>query len=94
MRKTWITVVIAAACILAGTVTKCEAKTDEKIVISDDIVITIVEAEKDRVKIGIDAPNNVKVFRKELLDAVKETNEESLETSMDLFKELSDSIDS
>lgn len=69
-------------------------KTDEKIVISDDIVITIVEAEKDRVKIGIDAPKNVKVFRKELLDAVKETNEESLETSMDLFKELSDSIDS
>lgn len=69
-------------------------KTDEKIVISDDIVITIVEAEKDRVKIGIDAPKNVRVFRKELLDAVKETNEESLETSIDLFKELSDSIDS
>ena len=43
-------------------------KTDEKIVISDDIVITIVEAEKDRVKIGIDAPNNVKIVRNELYD--------------------------
>ena len=35
MRKTWITGVIAAACILAGTVTKCEAKTDEKIDVAE-----------------------------------------------------------
>lgn len=35
MRKIWITGVIAAACILAGTVTKCEAKTDEKIVVAE-----------------------------------------------------------
>ena len=67
-------------------------KTDEKIVISDDIVITIVEAEKDRVKIGIDAPKNVKVFRKELLDEVTESNTKSGETAVDLFKELSNSI--
>ena len=30
MKKIWIAEVIAAACILTGTVTKCEAKTDEK----------------------------------------------------------------
>ena len=36
MKKIWMTGVIAAACILTGTVTKCEAKTDEKIRILEE----------------------------------------------------------
>lgn len=67
-------------------------KTEEKIVISDNIVITIVEAEKDRVKIGIEAPKNVKVFRKELIDEITETNAESGDIDFGLFNELSGSI--
>lgn len=67
-------------------------KTEEKIVISDNIVITIVEAEKDRVKIGIEAPKNVKVFRKELIDEVTELNTESGDIDLGLFNELSNSI--
>ena len=35
MKKIWMIGVIAAACILTGTVTKCEAKTDEKIVVAE-----------------------------------------------------------
>ncbi|MCH5185070.1 MAG: carbon storage regulator CsrA, partial [Oscillospiraceae bacterium] len=42
-------------------------KKDDRIMIGDDIMITVVECEGDRVKIGIDAPKNVRVFRKELI---------------------------
>lgn len=43
-------------------------KKDEGIHIGEDIKITIVEISKDRVRIGIDAPDNVKIVREELFD--------------------------
>jgi carbon storage regulator len=39
----------------------------EKIVIADDIVITIVEIERDKVRIGFEAPLDVQILRNELL---------------------------
>lgn len=46
-------------------------RTDEEIVLGDDIVITVLAVEKDKVKLGIRAPRKVRVLRKELLDAVQ-----------------------
>ena len=42
----------------------------EQIVIGDDIVLTVVAINGDRVRIGIDAPKDVPVFRKELLPVI------------------------
>ena len=39
---------------------------DESIMISDDVEIMIVEIRHDRVRLGITAPRNVKVHRKEI----------------------------
>lgn len=47
-------------------------KLEESIVIADDIVITILSIDRDKVKIGIAAPREVPVMRKELFEAVKE----------------------
>ncbi len=44
-------------------------KTDESLTISDNIEITVLEITKDRVKIGISAPKDVKIIRNELKDA-------------------------
>lgn len=52
-------------------------KTDEAIVIDDAIRISIVEIKGDQVKLGIDAPKSVKVFRKEVYDAILEENREA-----------------
>lgn len=43
-------------------------KLDEKIVVGNDIRITIVGIRGNQVRIGIEAPDSVKVFREELLD--------------------------
>lgn len=52
-------------------------KLNETIVIDDDIRITIFGIENDRVRIGIDAPSDIKVFRSELLEETKDVNQES-----------------
>ena len=43
-------------------------KCGQSIVINDDIVITVVEVERNRVRIGIRAPNYVPVFRQEVVE--------------------------
>ena len=43
-------------------------KKDEQILIGDDIVITVCETRSDVVQIGIDAPRDVRVDRKEVRD--------------------------
>ncbi len=49
-------------------------KVNEKVVIGDDISVTIIEIRGDQVRIGIDAPKKVKVFRQEVFDAIMEQN--------------------
>lgn len=44
---------------------------DETIMIGDDIEITISEIRGDKVRIGIKAPPNVPVHRKEVYDAIQ-----------------------
>ena len=43
-------------------------KCGESIVINDDIVVTIVAVERNRVRVGIRAPGYVPVFRREVIE--------------------------
>ena len=54
-------------------------KTDEKIKIGDDITLTIIEIRGDQVKIGVEAPKSVKVFRQEVFNAIKSENKSAAE---------------
>lgn len=49
-------------------------KIDEKIKIGDDITITLIDVHGDQVKIGVEAPKSVKVFRQEVFDAIQKEN--------------------
>lgn len=49
----------------------------ERLIIGDDIVITVIDVRSDGVRIGIDAPKSVRVNRAEVLEAVKKANEEA-----------------
>ena len=44
-------------------------KQNEKIVIDGGIVITVVKIDRNHVRIGIEAPENVAVFREEIAPA-------------------------
>lgn len=65
-------------------------KPDESITISDNIEITVLEISKDKVKIGISAPKEVKVFRSEL-KLLQQTNEQAANASGAAIKHLLDS---
>lgn len=49
-------------------------KVDQKIKIGADITLSIIEIRGDQVKIGVEAPKSVKVFRQEVLEAIQSEN--------------------
>ena len=53
-------------------------KTDQQIKIGDDITITIIEIHDGQVKIGVEAPRNIKVFRQEVFNAIQTENKEAV----------------
>lgn len=67
-------------------------KKDESVVIGDEIEIIISEISEDKVKIAIKAPKNIKIFRKELIEAVEDENIKSIETTAFDINKLSDVI--
>ncbi|MFI2753225.1 carbon storage regulator CsrA [Cellulomonas sp. P22] len=60
----------------------------ERLVIGDDIVLTVIEVRSDGVRLGIDAPRHVRVHRAEILDAVKAANVEASAVDDDAVAQL------
>ena len=50
---------------------------DETVVIGDNIEVTVVDIRGDKVRLGINAPKNVSVHRKEVYDAIRKENRDS-----------------
>ena len=64
-------------------------KKNEAIIINNNIEITVLEVKGDQVKIGISAPKEVPVYRKEVYVQIQEANKEAMtEPSPELLKQL------
>jgi len=65
-------------------------KINESIIIGNDIEITVLEVKGDQVKIGINAPKSVPIYRKELYIQIQESNKEAAETTInqDMLKKI------
>jgi carbon storage regulator len=50
---------------------------DETIMIGDDITVTVVDIRGDKVRLGISAPKEISVHRKEVYDAIRAENREA-----------------
>lgn len=57
-------------------------KLNEKLVIGDGIVVSVVEVRGDQVKLGIEAPRDVKVYRQEVYEAIQEENRRAAASSL------------
>ena len=57
-------------------------KAGEKICLGDDVTITVMEISGSTVRIGIEAPAEVPIYRHEIWDAVKEENRAAARTNI------------
>ena len=48
---------------------------NEGIVINDDIIVTVVEIRDDKVRLGVEGPNEMSVHRGEVLQAIRRAAE-------------------
>lgn len=53
---------------------------DESIMIGDDVEIIIVDVRGDKVRLGITAPKNIPVHRREIYDAIQREKSEKKES--------------
>ncbi len=53
---------------------------NEQIVIGDDIRVSVVDIRGDQVKLGIEAPRSVKVYRQDVYDAIQAENREAAQS--------------
>ncbi len=64
-------------------------KKGEALIINNDIEITVLEVKGEQVKLGISAPKEVPVYRKEVYVQIQETTKEAAATvSLDALKKL------
>ena len=64
-------------------------KKGESLVVNKNIEITVLEIRGDQIKIGISAPKNVPVYRKEVYLQIQKENEASLKADgLDALKNL------
>lgn len=61
-------------------------KKNEALIINNNIEITVLEIKGEQVKLGISAPKEVPVYRKEVYIQIQEANKESV--SVDGFEAL------
>jgi carbon storage regulator len=50
---------------------------DESIIIGDNIVVTIVDIRGDKVRLGIEAPTEIPVHRREVFEAIQRENQQA-----------------
>ncbi|MGL5693689.1 MAG: carbon storage regulator CsrA [Peptostreptococcaceae bacterium] len=63
-------------------------KKDESILIGDDIEITVIKLDDGSVKLGINAPKEKTILRKEVYEKVKEENIKAISNNLDISKLL------
>ena len=64
---------------------------DESIVIGDNIVVTIVDVRGDKVRLGIEAPREISVHRREVYDAIQRENQQAAQIRLEEARRIGNS---
>ncbi|SFQ02766.1 carbon storage regulator CsrA [Caldicoprobacter faecalis] len=62
-------------------------KPGQSILIGDNIEVKIIDVQGDQVRIGINAPKDISILRKELMDEVRQANREAVVDSFGISLE-------
>jgi carbon storage regulator len=57
-------------------------KRGQSIIVGDNVRVTVVAIGEDQVRVGIEAPPEIAVYREELYEAIKRENLEAARTSL------------
>lgn len=63
-------------------------KKNEALVINNNIEVTILDIKGDQVKVGISAPKNVPVYRKEVYVQIQEANKEAMSNDLGALEDF------
>lgn len=63
-------------------------KVNQKLIINDNIEIVILESYKNSVKIGVNAPNNVQIYREEIYNEIKKSNKQANSADIDTISHI------
>ncbi|QDT67768.1 hypothetical protein MalM25_06720 [Planctomycetes bacterium MalM25] len=61
---------------------------DESIIIGDNVVITVVDVRGDKVRLGIDAPTEIPVHRREVYEAIQRENNRASQINADQARQV------
>ena len=59
-------------------------KLNQSIVIGNNIEITLLEIKGDQIKLGINAPKSVPIYRKEIYEKIQEENKKAAQAKIDM----------
>ena len=59
-------------------------KLNQSIVIGNNIEITLLEIKGDQIKVGINAPKSVPIYRKEIYEQIMEENKKAAQAKVDM----------
>ena len=65
-------------------------KLNESIMIGDDIELTVLSVDGDQIKLGINAPKQVDIHRKEIYLAIQQENTDALQSQTETLSTLGD----
>jgi len=72
-------------------------KVEESLILGGEIRITVLGISGDKVRLGVDAPQTVKILRGETVDQTKDANRQAAASGMNLaaiFKDAARAMDS
>ncbi len=59
-------------------------KVGESIIIGDNIEITVIETKGDQIKLGIKAPKDIDIHRKEIYEAIRNENQQAITQTINI----------
>lgn len=63
-------------------------KLGEGLVLGSDISLKILEIHKNQIKLGIEAPSDVRIYRNEIYEKIKEENLQASKTKLDVLRSV------